>query len=334
MREPLVYHGVFGHGLFQSIYPTPRSVIADYVSSVEWFALTGFIFVLAVPFERLRIVPFLMFGATFMVALSYMIHARLEARFDTIPARVLVMILAFTQPLVRGWARYFTLGCGSSARRGRSSWPRTSTKRRPARWLNLTRRRYWNEEGVGREALITGIVAMLAAEGWRYSTDTGWKPWDVQIYGNLWWNLRLRTVTEYHGGPKCLTRIRLTYSPVVTTVLVNAIAAPIIFYRHFFTHADRHHPIALFLYALLLLFIVYRGFRLKLRLADLVESAAHKSGLTRVTGGAKPKARPDENAAAQAEMPSAETVMGVSPPSPVSPPPAPLSPQPAASGVP
>ena len=32
----------FGHGLFQSIYPTPRSVIADYVSSVEWFALTLF----------------------------------------------------------------------------------------------------------------------------------------------------------------------------------------------------------------------------------------------------------------------------------------------------
>ena len=41
VREPVVYHGVFGHGLFQSIYPTPRSVVADYVSSVEWFALTG-----------------------------------------------------------------------------------------------------------------------------------------------------------------------------------------------------------------------------------------------------------------------------------------------------
>ncbi len=281
VREPVVYHGVFGHGLFQSIYPTPRSVVADYVSSVEWFALTGFIFLLAIPFEHLRIVPFLMFGATFMVALSYMIHARLEAKFDTIPARLLVMVLAFTQPLVRGWARY-------------SSWLRF--KRTPGsvimaphehettagRWLNLTRRRYWNETGVGREALLTGISAMLETEGWRYSTDTGWKSWDVQVYGNLWWNLRLRTVTEYHGGPKCLTRVRLTYSPVVTTVLVNAIAAPILLYRHFFTHADRHHPWGLLAYVLFLLFVWYKGFQLKLRVADLVESAAHKCSLTRI----------------------------------------------------
>ncbi len=166
---------------------------------------------LAIPFEHLRIVPYLMFGATFLVALSYMIHARLEAKFDTIPARILVMLLAFTQPLVRGWARYYT-------------WLRF--KRTPgsvimaphehetsfARRFTMTRRRYWNETGVGREALITEIVAALETEGWRYSTDTGWKPWDIQVYGNLWWNLRLRTVTEYHGGPKCLTRVRLTYS--------------------------------------------------------------------------------------------------------------------------
>ena len=92
VNEPVVYHGVFGHGLFQSIYPTPRSVIADYVSSVEWLALTIFIFALSIPLVELRIVPLLMFGATFLVALSYMIHARLEARFDTIPARVLVMV--------------------------------------------------------------------------------------------------------------------------------------------------------------------------------------------------------------------------------------------------
>ena len=85
-------------------------------------------------------------------------------------------------------------------------------------------------------------------------------PWDIQIYGNLWWNLRLRTVTEYHGGPKCLTRVRLTYFPVVTTVLVNAIAAPVLLYRHFFTHADRHHPWGLVLYALFLLFLFLQGF--------------------------------------------------------------------------
>ncbi len=318
VNEPVVYHGVFGHGLFQSIYPTPRSVIADYVSSVEWFALTLFIFVLAIPFHGIRIVPYLMFGATFLVALSYMIHARLEAKFDTIPARILVMLLAFTQPLVRGWARYYT-------------WLRF--KRTPgsvimaphehetsfARRFAMTRRRYWNETGVGREALIEQIVAALETEGWRYSTDTGWKPWDIQVYGNLWWNLRLRTVTEYHGGPKCLTRTRLTYHPVVTTVLLNLIFVPVLIYRQFLAATPLHDYAWLAAYALFLLFVYYRGFRLKLRMADLVETAAHKCGLTRIIGNAKPKARTDKkpadaSAADDAEVqPATETPTSVSP---------------------
>ena len=228
-----------------------------------------------------------MFGATFLVALSYMIHARLEARFDTIPARILVMLLAFAQPLVRGWARYYT-------------WLRF--KRTPgsvimaphehetsfARRFSMTRRRYWNEAGVGREALITEIVAALETEGWRYSTDTGWKPWDIQVYGNLWWNLRLRTVTEYHGGPKCLTRTRLTYHPVVTTVLLNLIFVPILLYRQFLAQTPLHDYGWLAAYVLFLVFIYYRGFRLKLRVADLVETAAHKCGLTRIMDRPRP----------------------------------------------
>src|SRR6266480_3239356 len=32
----------------------------------------------------------------------------IEPKFDTVHARLLVMFLAFVQPLVRGWSRYFT----------------------------------------------------------------------------------------------------------------------------------------------------------------------------------------------------------------------------------
>jgi glycosyltransferase involved in cell wall biosynthesis len=291
INQPVVYHGVFGHGLFQSIYPTPRSAIADYVSSVEWFALTLFVFALAVPLEKLRIVPFLMFGATFLVALSYMIHARLEAKYDTIPARVLVMLLAFTQPLVRGWARYYSWLKFKRTPESVIRAPHAHATS-PGRRLAMTRRRYWNEQGVGREALLAAIVAALEDEGWRYSTDTGWKPWDVQVYGNFWWNLRLRTVTEYHGGPKCLTRVSLTYYPVVTTVLLNLIAVPALIYRQVFAVTPLHDYWVLAAYAIFLLFVYYRGFRLKLRVADLVEMAALKCGLERVGGSKKPASPP------------------------------------------
>src|SRR5436189_6372077 len=93
--KPVIYHGVFGQGLFQSIYPAPQSAIAGYLSSIEWFALTGFIAVLCVPLERLRIVPYLMLLATVTVALSHMANAKIEPKFDTIPARILLGFLSF-----------------------------------------------------------------------------------------------------------------------------------------------------------------------------------------------------------------------------------------------
>ena len=49
-----------------------------------------------------------MLGGTLCVALSYMVRASIEPKFDTVRARLLVMMLAFVQPLVRGFSRYFT----------------------------------------------------------------------------------------------------------------------------------------------------------------------------------------------------------------------------------
>ncbi|PYI61251.1 MAG: hypothetical protein DMC59_00875, partial [Verrucomicrobia bacterium] len=98
----MIYHGIFGEGFFQSIYPAPQSDVAAYLSSIEWFALTIFLFGLGIFLPALRIVPYLMLGGTLCVALSYMVRAQIEPKFDTVRARLLVMLLAFVQPLVRG----------------------------------------------------------------------------------------------------------------------------------------------------------------------------------------------------------------------------------------
>ncbi len=278
VNQPVIYHGVFGQGLFQSIYPTPRSDVAAYLSSIEWFCLTLFIFVLAIPLETLRIVPYLMFGGTFLVALSYMLHARLEPRFDTVLARLLVTFLAFAQPLARGWARYFT-------------W--LKFKRTPAAVIALpeaevppsnrggnSKLNFWNEEGQGREALLENVFASLENEGWRYSQDTGWQDWDAQVYGNFWWSVKLRTVTEYHGGPKCLTRVQLRNNPVFITVLLNVIFLSILVFRQVFVAVtDLWLVVPYFLFVLLL---GWRAFRLKKRVADLVVAAGARCGLKRV----------------------------------------------------
>src|SRR5439155_146583 len=143
-------------------------------------------------------------------------------RFDTIHSRLLVMLLAFAQPLVRGWSRYFTW---LHFKRTPGSVIAQHEKLPPGKKIGRSwgRLAYWNEEGKDRHSLLREIFTLLNQENWRYSIDTGWQEWDIQIYGNFWWSIILRTVTEYHGGGKCLTRVQLRYRYVTTTLIVNLI---------------------------------------------------------------------------------------------------------------
>ena len=280
INRPIIYHGIFGEGFFQSIYPAPQSEIANYVSSVEWFVLTLFLFGLGIFLPVLRIVPYLMLGGTLCVALSYMLRARIEPKFDTVAARLLVMFLAFAQPLVRGWTA-ISRGCNSSARRGALL---ELTSKMPSGRIgrgNLRRRNYWSEGGIERNALLKSIFHLLEEEGWSYSADTGWKEWDIQIYGNFFWSVILQTVTEYHGGPKCLTRVRLRYRFVTTTIIINLLILAMILYRDL-NRAGVDLRI-LIPYALFLLFLGSRARRLKRRVAEIVDVAAFRLGLQRIT---------------------------------------------------
>jgi glycosyltransferase involved in cell wall biosynthesis len=279
INRPVIYHGIFGEGFFQSIYPTPQSEVAAYLSSIEWFALTIFLFGLGIFLPALRIVPYLMCGGTLCVALSYMVRTAVEPKFDTVHARLLVMFLALAQPLVRGWSRYFTWlhfkRTPRSVIRAHEYLPMDG---------NVTgsrsRQTFWSEEGRDRHSLLGAIFQLLEEEGWRYSTDTGWNEWDIQIYGNFWWSVALQTVTEYHGSGKCLTRVRLRSRLVTTTVILNLVALALLIYRQLnISHVDLWFIIP---YLLFVIFLVTRARALKSRVAELVDLAAHRAGLERI----------------------------------------------------
>ncbi len=289
LDKPIIYHGVFGHGLFQSVYPAAQSDVAAYLSSIEWVALTAFMAVLGIPLEKLRMVPLLMFLGTFLVALSYMLSARIEPNYDTVRSRLLVAFLAFMQPLGRGWARYFTWLKYKHTPRAVIARPEVDLPAR-SRGGRRSQLDFWNETGKGREQLITEVFALLENEGWSYSTDTGWKDWDAQIYGNQWWSIQLSTVTEYHGGPKCLTRVRLRIRPVVTTVLINAVVLAALLYRQIFTHNTDILLWALFF--VWAFWLISRAARLRRRVGDLVMAAAGHCELQRVFGTASKPAPP------------------------------------------
>jgi glycosyltransferase involved in cell wall biosynthesis len=279
INRPLIYHGVFGEGLFQSIYPTPRSEIANYLASLEWVALTVFIAVVSIGFPPLRIVPYLMIGGTLLVALSYMLQARLEPQFDSVRARLLVAFLAFTQPLVRGWMRYYTW---LKYKRTPATVIRTPEQELEHRHVggSVSDFEFWNEEGHGRERLLAETTRLLEDEGWSYSIDTGWNDWDLQIYGSFWWLVRLRSVTEYHGGPKCLTRAQLKLRMGGAAVLANFLALTTLAYQQLLAGGVAWW--ALVGYAILAAFLWFRARRLQRRVADLLAVAARHAGLSRV----------------------------------------------------
>ena len=279
INRPVIYHGIFGEGFFQSMYATPQSDVAAYLSSIEWFALTLFLFGVGIFLPALRIVPYLMLGGTLTVALSYMVRARIEPKFDTVPARLLVMCLAFVQPLVRGFTRYFTW---LHFKRTPRSVISTHEQLPPGvMGRGLRRRVFWSEDGKDRHHLLGAIFQLLDEEGWRYSIDTGWKEWDIQIYGNFWWSIVLQTVTEYHGGGKQLTRVRLRNRFVTSTVIFSLLALSIVIYRQL--HTSNLDLWSVIPFLLFLVFLASRARALKARVAELVDLAGHRAGLQRVT---------------------------------------------------
>jgi O-antigen biosynthesis protein len=208
-----------------------------------------------------------------------MLRARIEPKFDTVAARLLVTFLAFAQPLVRGWSRYFTWLHFKRTPRGVIS----THEKLPAGaefTRGLRNRSYWSEEGKDRHHLLGSMFGLLDEEGWRYSSDTGWNEWDIQIYGNFWWSITLQTVTEYHGGPKCLTRAGLHYRFVPTTILINLVTLCLLVYHQL--HAGHLDLWLLGLYFLFVLFLANRARFLKSRVAELVDLAAFRAGLQRI----------------------------------------------------
>ena len=156
-----------------------------------------------------------------------------------------------------------------------------------------------------RLLFLGAIFQLLEEEGWRYSTDSGWNEWDVQIYGNFWWSVTLQTVTEYHGGPKCLTRLKFRSRFVTTTVITNLIALSVFIYRQINdAHLDWTFLVP---YAVFVLFLTTRARALKRRVAELVDVAAYRAGLQRISkkGGPTPPDTPPPPVDAAMEMDAA-----------------------------
>ena len=284
--KPVIYHGIFGTGFFQSIYSRPESLWVYLLGSFEWMVLTLFTFFLSIPLTEIRLIPLIMFGLNLMVALSYMVRVRIEPKHDTFISRLLVLRLALTQPWVRAWARYFTWlrekRTPLSVVRSKEEAPHASTSFWKAGHLS-----FWSEGGKERGDLLHETVQLLESEGWNYGLDTGWKDWDIHVFVSRWWNLRLRTMTEIYPHGRRLTRVGNYLH--LSTLTILALLVFFTFGLVFILTSPGYAPYVLGTWGLFIFGGVLQGLRLRFRLAELVQVAAIRSGLQSVGAGQKSK---------------------------------------------
>ena len=215
----VIYHGLFGTGLFQTIYRRPASLAVMMLMSIEWHLLALFVTVLG-----LAIPPLLWAAlAMFLTPVALSIVAGLQApapKHRHWLSRPLIALLHYRQPMVRGWARYSVRLKAKVLNRQARGYERKSPL--PFDPTDRHTLRYWSKTQ-DRFPLLDKIKEQVRQAGWRYRLDSGWNGWDMEIYGSRYVKLRITTATESHGGDGKMTRVRV--QPIMSNFCRALLAA-------------------------------------------------------------------------------------------------------------
>jgi glycosyltransferase involved in cell wall biosynthesis len=206
----VIYHGMFGTGLFQMIYRRPASIVAAMMMSVEWHLLGAFFFILSLAFLPSPWIPLTVAGETLLVPALLAIVASLQTplpKHRNWFTRPLIAYLTFRQPIARGWARYSVQLRHKVMRYEARGYQRPHEF--PFDPQDRQTLRYWTPGQADRVALLRQIAAEVTAAGWRVRLDSGWGRWDMEIYGSRYVKVRITTAAEKHGHDGSLVRVRL-----------------------------------------------------------------------------------------------------------------------------
>ncbi len=206
-RQPVIYSGVFGRGLFQTMYEPPSSLAAFLPLTFEWnvvailLALAG---IIGGGWMWLLLVPLLV---TWTMCVNGALKAPVDPRFRGLKARALIALLIYLGPILRGWER---LKWRTKIMETKDPARLDETRQRPRiDWLQRALYLgYWSERSDEKEVLLGGLMAFLAPQKYFIVPDTGWSDWDLKIARGLWSRAFVTVCAENHGGEKRLLRVR------------------------------------------------------------------------------------------------------------------------------
>ncbi|HEY7115650.1 MAG TPA: glycosyltransferase [Tepidisphaeraceae bacterium] len=205
MTGDVVYHGLFGTGLFQTIYRRPASLVAAMLMSIEWHLLYAFVAVLGLAFFPLLWVALCMVFVPVVLAIIAAMQQPMPQHKHAF-TRPLIAYLHYRQPITRGWARY------SVRLKAKVLNDEAKGYRRPTRLpfdpTDSQTLLYWSK-WYDRLTLLDRAANEVRKAGWRMRVDSGWANWDMEIYGSRYVKVRIATATEHHHNIGMLTRVRV-----------------------------------------------------------------------------------------------------------------------------
>jgi O-antigen biosynthesis protein len=206
-RRPVIYSGVFGRGLFQTLYEPPSSLTEFLPLTFEWSAaaiVLGLAGLVGGGWWLLLTVPWL---TTCAMCLNGALKAPIDPQFKGVKALALVALLIYLGPLLRGWERIKWRIRTTRAEPHPAPAATEQTARIAWRERSFSLA-FWNETSTEKEALIGGLIDFLTPQKYFIVPDTGWSGWDLKIARGLTSRALILVCAENHGGTKRLLRMR------------------------------------------------------------------------------------------------------------------------------
>ena len=206
--RPIIYHGMFGSGWFQTLYQPQPTGLLSFFSSLEYHVLVTLpLIVLSPTFRQLFPLALASLALTAGVCVTAAWQAELPRARRRWWSRPMVALLFFLQPIVRGWARYHgRLVISPKPLDARETLESVAVKEGDQRLGTLN---YLADQTVQRIDFVKAMLARLDRQAWPHKADTGWDEYDFEVSGGRWTQLRLATAAEDYPKEKRMLRCRL-----------------------------------------------------------------------------------------------------------------------------
>jgi hypothetical protein len=215
VADPEIYHGRFGTGLFQIIYRRNDYSLWGYFSLLEWHVAAVLVLSLALIWPGMALVALGMWVLTLVATLRATMQAPLVERAP-FWCRPLVFAFHLVQPAIRAAARYKHRLSNKQLPVVETDDPRDVVDAHVKRVGVLQYDLYWtSNKNHGRTDLLHSLVDVAAANKWPGDFHAEWDEDDVDLVGDWWHGIAMRTATEELGWPKRFTRVRCTLRPTI-----------------------------------------------------------------------------------------------------------------------